>query len=220
MTTRNPFLLRIVTVGTLLVCLLLPMVASAGIFDFWKDDPVPAPKPKSAPVTLPMVAFKMAEMLDAQLVERLNLIEGPAKGYTLIVTTPVDLNNLEDSSPLARQMGEELALWFVQSGYKVQEIRKGRTVLFEPGTGELLLTRRSQLLANENVRSAIIMASTFSQTPRAVRFNVRLIHAASNEVLAMSSQTLRLNAELRTLVAENGYGGRTRIAPSVGTRLP
>lgn len=226
---------------TLLVCLLLPMAASAGIFDFGKEEPkIVAPQ-----VTLPMAAFKMAEMLDAQLVERLNLLEGPAKGYTLIVTTPVDLNNLEISNPLARQMGEELSLWFVQSGYSVQEIRKGRTVLFEPGQGEMLLTRRNTLLGNENIRSSLIMVTTYSQTLKNIRFNVRLLHAGTNEVLAMSSQTIPLNSEMRMLVAGNsgnignagiarqgvpsGMGGGMGsssvsrgigIVPSVGTRFP
>ncbi len=214
----------IIRIMTMLVCLLLPMAASAGIFDFWKDEPAPAPQ-----VSLASAAFKMGEMLDGQLVERLHLLEGPAKGYSLIVTTPVDLNNLEASSPLARQMGEELSLWFVQSGYKVQEIRKGRTVLFDPGQGETLLTRRSTLLGNENIRSALIMVSTYSQTMKNIRFNVRLLHAATNEVLAMSSQTIPLNSEMRMLVAGNGATGKgmqasqtrfTGILPSVGTRLP
>ncbi|GFM37558.1 FlgO family outer membrane protein [Desulfovibrio psychrotolerans] len=224
----------IVRIIVMLICLLLPVAASAGIFDFWKDEPKAPPAP--APVNLPLAAFKIGEVLDSQLVERLGLLEGPAKGYTLIVTTPVDLNNLEASSPLGRQMGEELALWFVQSGYKVQEIRKGRTVLFDPKNGETLLTRRSNLLGNENVRSALIMATTYSQTAKNVRFNVRLLHAATNEVVAMASQTVPMNAELRTLVAESspvsgmqgipgmpGMSGGARnigIMPSVGTRLP
>ncbi|UZP67852.1 FlgO family outer membrane protein [Desulfovibrio mangrovi] len=204
---------------TMLVCLLLPVAASADMFDFMKKEE----KPVVSYVTLPSAAFKMGEMLDAQLVERLNLLEGPAKGYTLIVTTPVDLNDLEASSPLARQMGEELALWFVQSGYKVQEIRKGRTVLFEPNEGEMLLTRRQTLLGNENIRSSLIMVTTYTQSRKSIRFNTRLLHAATNEVLAMSSQTIPLNSEMRTLaVSTNGKSGAqlTGIMPSVGTRLP
>jgi hypothetical protein len=210
----------IIRTVTMLVCLLLPMAASAGMFDFMKEEKKVVVVPA---VTLPSAAFKMGEMLDAQLVERLNLLEGPAKGYTLIVTTPVDLNNLELSSPLARQMGEELALWFVQSGYKVQEIRKGRTVLFEPQEGELLLTRRQTLLGNENVRSSIIMVTTYTQSRKSIRFNTRLLHAGTNEVLAMSSQTIPLNSEMRTLAASSsGKSGVpvTGIMPSVGTRLP
>lgn len=186
----------------MMLCMLLPVAASAGVTDFFNtlvgndtsDQKQAPPAPK-----LPDLAITLGETLDAQLVERLGLLEGPAKGYSLIITTPVDLNNLERTSPLARQMGEELSLWFVSSGYRLQEIRKGRTVLFEPGAGEMLLTRRTKLLGNENIRSSLIMATTYSQTLNNVRFNVRLIHAATNEVLAMASQTLRLNTESRML---------------------
>lgn len=184
----------------MLLCLLLPVVASAGVTDFFASLTGKEAQVKTPPAPrLPDIAVTLGQTLDAQLVERLGLLEGPAKGYSLIVTTPVDLSNLERTSPLARQMGEELSLWFVASGYRLQEIRKGRTVLFEPGAGEMLLTRRTKLLGNENIRSSLIMATTYTQTLTSVRFNVRLIHAATNEVLAMASQTLRLSGESRML---------------------
>jgi len=96
-------------------------------------------------------------------------------------------------------------------------------VLFEPQEGELLLTRRQTLLGNENVRSSIIMVTTYTQSRKSIRFNTRLLHAGSNEVLAMSSQTIPLNSEMRTLAASSsGKSGVpvTGIMPSVGTRLP
>lgn len=202
-------------VAIILACLLLPITASAGTLDFWKKK---SPLPPT--VNLPMAATSLGEALDAQLVKRLNLLEGPAKGYSLIVTTPVSLNNLESSMPLARQMGEELSAWFVQSGYRLQEIRKGRTILFSPQKGELLLTRRVKLLGNENVRSAIIMATTYSTTMNRIRFNVRLIHAKTNEVLAMANKTIPLTGEMRMLAQNTSSKRSIGIIPSVGTRLP
>ncbi|MEZ0574663.1 FlgO family outer membrane protein [Halodesulfovibrio aestuarii] len=206
----------ILTTLVMFVCLLLPFAASAGTY----EDFIAAKQKatEAAPVerkTIPVVADTLAMQLDAQLRQRLDLDEGDVEGYDVIVTTPVALNDLEETSSLARQMGEELSRWFVTSGYKVQEIRKGRSVLFEPRGGEFVLSRRTHVLANENVRATIIVAGTYTQTLNRVRFNMRFIHAPTNEVLAMATQTLPLNAEMRLLTV--GSNDKRGIVPSVGT---
>jgi hypothetical protein len=139
------------------------------------------------------------------------------------VTVPADVNDLDASNPLARQMGEELARWFVQAGYAVQEIRKGNTVLIEPGNGEKLLTRRDNLLDKRNVESTAILTGTYSVTSKNVRFNIRVLHTSTQEVLGMSTVSVPLTAEVRSLLG--GGSGRQAgivagIAPSVGTLLP
>ena len=172
---------------------------------------------------VPQAASAMARQIDRQIVERLAQPEPPAVGVSLAVTVPVDVNDLDASNPLARQMGEELARWFVQAGYSVQEIRKGNTVLIEPGNGEKLLTRRDNLLDKKNIESAAIMTGTYSVTSKNVRFNIRVLHTATQEVLGMSTVSVPLTAEVRSLLGNNsGSHARTYagISPSVGTTLP
>ncbi|MGE4299351.1 MAG: FlgO family outer membrane protein [Desulfovibrionaceae bacterium] len=182
----------------------------------------------AAAQSLQDVAVSMAGDLDAQLVERLGLPEAPAKGTTMIVTTPVNINDLGSASPLARQVAEEVAGIFVRAGYRVQEIRKGKNILFGPGQGEMLLTRRVDLLDQGNVRSAVILTGTYTVTQRHVRFNLRLVHAPTNEVLAMTAATLPVNIEMYPLLAEQPAMGQqggmrggfnTGVQPSVVTRL-
>lgn len=188
--------------GLLVLALLLPLAAAAQ--------------------SLPQAASQVATSIDKQLAERLGLFETPVKGYSLVITTPVDVNDLEMANPLARQMSEELATWFVQAGYKVQEIRKSRGVMFAPRKGEIMITRKQRLLANENLRTTLMLSGTYTQTPNHVRFNIRLLHAPTNEVLAMSSGTLPLTQELRSLLA-SGYATNMRMtgySPSVNTSLP
>lgn len=168
---------------------------------------------------VPETARDLAAELDAQIVERLQLVEGPAKGQVLMVTTPASLDDLEMSSPLARLFAEELASWFVQAGYRVQDIRKGKTVLFAPKTGELLLTRDVQLLAENQVPSALILVGTFTETSRSVRFNIKLIHAPDNEVLAMSSRTIPMSPELAELATDANRSRLTRLKPTVSTKF-
>jgi hypothetical protein len=168
---------------------------------------------------VPETARDLAAELDAQIVDRLQLAEGPAKGQVLMITTPASLDDLEQSSPLARLFAEELAAWFVQAGYRVQDIRKGKTVLFAPKTGELLLTRDVQLLAESQVASALILVGTFTETTRNVRFNIKLMHAPDNEVMAMSSRTIPMSPELAELATPPNRERLTRNKPVVSTKF-
>lgn len=187
---------RLVATGILMAALCMPLFAQAG--------------------SLPDMAVTLADELDRQLFEKLQADTRPVRDLALIVTVPVDVNNLDAASPLSRVLAEELAMWFVRSGYRVQEIRKGRHVLFDRGNGELLLTRRPTLLGEANVRSALILSGTYIATSKGVRFNIRLLHAPTNEVLAMSSSTLPMTSEVRELLpAQAGTLGAVR--PAVGT---
>ncbi len=180
---------------------------------------VGARTPAEAGGMLPAMAAEMADELDAQLSEKLGLAERPARGYTLILTTPVNLANLEMVSPLARLFAEEMSTWFVASGYRVQEIRKSRNILFAPDKGEMLLTRRVNMLDQKNIQSSIILAGTYTTTSKNIRLNIRLIHAATNEVLAMASGTLPVCGEVRELMDDGLGQGLVPVKPAVATRI-
>lgn len=178
--------------------------------------------PRAFSATVPQAASAAGREMDRQAAARIGQGQGPARGVSLCVTTPVDVNDLTASNPLARQMQEEIARWFVQAGYSVLEIRKGADLLFEPSTGEMLLTREERLLGKKNVTSAAIIAGTYTVTPEHVRFNIRMVRTANREVLAMSTVTLPMNRETAALARGDGAGlsGGSPIAPTVVTMLP
>ena len=172
--------------------------------------------------TVPQAASAMGREMDRQVVASLGQGESPAQGVALFVTTPVNVNNLEESNPLARQMQEELSRWFVQSGYEVQEIRQGTDLLFEPETGELLLTRNTELLGSTGADGPSVLTGTYVVSSRNVRFNIRLVHLGTRRVLAMSTMTVPINAEVSSLLQTPGQGGMSGapIQPTVITQLP
>ncbi len=167
---------------------------------------------------LPNLAAEMADELDAQLAQRMGMGQRPLRDVSMLVTTPADLGNLQSTSPLSRLLAEEMATWFVSVGYQVQELRKARMVLSAPGKGELLLTRQANLLERKNIDSAVILAGTYTVTSKHVRFNMKLIHTASSDVLAMCSASLPMTPEVREM-AGGGMGSVTGLEPSVSTRL-
>lgn len=178
---------------------------------------------KSVEGIVPQAASAMARQIDRQVATRLLHGDTPVQGVSLAVTVPVDINDLDASNPLARQMAEELTRWFVQAGYDVQEIRKGRMVLIEPGNGEKLLTRRSNHLANNNVDSAAVLAGTYAITNKNVRFSIRVLQTATQDVLGMATVSVPITSEVKSLLGSSD-SSRTRnfigIGPSVGTMLP
>lgn len=175
--------------------------------------------------SVPQAASAIGREIDRQVVQRLGQGESPAQGVSLCITTPVDSNDLETSNPLARQMQEEVARWFVQAGYEVQEIRKGADVLFEPATGEMLLTRKEKMLGTTVVSSTALVAGTYTVTPKNVRFNIRLVRTTDREVIGMSTMTVPIDGEVGALLRSSGQGGGgvaygTPIEPTVITLLP
>lgn len=176
--------------------------------------------PVLADTVMSKAAASMGAEMDTQLSHRFGQQEGVVNGISVIVTTPVDLNNLEESNPVARQMQEELSRWFIRAGYSVQEVRGGKALLLRPSTGELLLTRNRDLASARKVQSALTLVATYSMTSRSIVFNVRLMQTGGNEVFAMSNVTLPISGELRAMLgtaqAETSY----LIEPSVFSRLP
>jgi len=203
----------------LLRCLHIALLASTGLL---LPGTVAATQQqlRSIEGIVPQAATAMGRQIDRQVAARLQQPDTPAQGVSLAITIPVDVNDLEASNPLARQMAEELARWFVQAGYAVQEIRKAKTVMFEPATGEMLLTRRTDLLGSDAVRSAAILAGTYTVTPGAVRFNIKIVHTSSQEVLGMSTISVPVDNDIRGLLGSGAFSRGIGIAPTVATTLP
>lgn len=178
-----------------------------------------AASPALADTIMSKAASDMGVEMDTQLAHRFGQQEGVINGISVIITTPVDLNNLEESNAVARQMQEELSRWFIRSGYSVQEVRGGKALLMRPSTGELLLTRNRDLAATRTAHSALTMVSTYSMTSRSIVFNVRLMQTGGNEVFAMSNVTLPLSGELRAMLG-TAQSDTYLIEPSVFSRLP
>ncbi|MBO4301438.1 MAG: hypothetical protein J5861_07540 [Desulfovibrio sp.] len=184
---------------------------------------------------VPNAADEIADQLDDQLMMRY-AGDDPgmsaknrkklARAHIMIMgTTPVNINDLEQVCPLARQMMEEISTALMDKGYRFQELRKGRDIRFDKKRGEFLLTRDVRKLLTTSASSQAIMAGTYVITPKQVRFSIRLLHTPGNEVLAMGSGTVPITEDLRPLLRERPIGSAAGsysgdgIVPPVTTRL-
>ena len=167
---------------------------------------------------VPKTADNIGKQLDDQMMRILAPSEMTRDQISIACTVPVWLDNLQRTSPLARQMTEELARYFKECGYRLEELRKGDEILMTPERGEFLLTRDTKKLLSRDVNTHAVLVGTYTVTDRSVRFNMRLIHTPSREVLAAGSGTVPVTDELLPLLRDKS--GSQHLAPSVQTKLP
>ena len=206
---------RLIFLSLSLAILLMPMAAAAAM---------------GTRGTVTIAADDMAEAMDKQILGYFG-VEQPGlfskseqkhpplkirKALSISCTVSVDLNNLESSSPVGRQISEEMARWFVQAGYRVREIRKGKDVHIDSRRGEMLLTRDVRKLLSTNVTTEAVLAGTYVVTPEQVRFSMRLLHVPSNDILAMATATVPITNDLKPLLHDMK---ETKVMPSIGTQL-
>ncbi len=174
---------------------------------------------KAPPMNYPRLAMAVAADLDRQLKPRLGMYSATnSRGlYWLVVTTPASLDRLGVSSSLGRLMGQELASSFTALGYNVQEIRKAADIIFNPVQGEFMLTREPRALASKRVKSTLVLVGTYTPTADGVRFNVEVVSAANNNIVAMSSRTLPYSATVGMLLGQGGGGGGGLMQPNTAT---
>jgi len=172
-----------------------------------------------APAQYSDVAMAMVADLDHQLVPRLGMYTtNNSRGlYWVVITTPANLGNLNVASPLARLFGQELASSFVGYGYNVQEIRRASDIIFSRGQGEFTLTRDVRALANRRAMATLVVAGTYTVTPAGVRYNIEVVDARNNTIVAMTSRTVPMNATVAALSQDDGLG---TVVPTVSTTDP
>lgn len=196
----------------LLIVLMMPFTAAAW---FWEDDADAQAEQAPDIGFVPAAAADLASQLDMQLANYLGTCDFSARGVSLVITTPVDLQSLESTSPLARQMAEEMGAWFANAGYAIQEIRLAKSIMIKAGSGEFYLTRDTNLLAQHKVTAGAVLVGTYTITSQSVRFTMELLHSSTNAVLAKGAVTMPVTRELRPLLADRS----PTIRVSAGTRL-
>lgn len=170
---------------------------------------------------VPNAANAAVKDLDKQLMLLLGDTH-PRSALRIAFTVPSNLNNLQKTNILARQMSEELARGLKAKGYRILELRKGREIVMTPGVGELFLTRDVSKLSKEEVQAELLLTGTYIVSERGIRFSLRLLHMDSTEVIAMAATTVPVYREIIPLLAEKDLANTPQIplAPTTGTKLP
>lgn len=138
-------------------------------------------------------SYQAADALLAQAGERLS------PTYPLIVATLVNINALEESSPLGRLVSEQLGARFAQQGYRVVELKIRQKLYMKRNEGELMLTREIRDIARQQEAQALVIG-TYAEGADRVFLNVKLTQIESNITLAAVDYALPLDMNVRTLL--------------------
>jgi TolB-like protein len=101
---------------------------------------------------------------------------------SLIITTVVDVDELEKSSTLGRMITEQIASRAAQLGYPVIELKVRKDFFIKDSEGELLLSRDARQLAISHDAQAAIVG-TYANVQDNVYVTLKLISLHNHRVL-------------------------------------
>lgn len=166
--------------------------------------------------SVPQAAQSIVDSMDRQIEEHVLKGDSP-RDFHIIPTVAVHLNNLDQTSPLAKQMSEEVTTAFAEDGYSIIELRKGTNIEIQPRVGEFILTRDVTNLARNSADATAILAGTYVVSKTDVRFSMSLIDVATHKVVAKASSTVPITQDILPLIGTPGP--KKPLMPSVQTKL-
>lgn len=113
----------------------------------------------------------------------------------ILITTPVDNNDLSRTSGFGRVIQENIASRFVQRGYTVKEVKMAKNLTIEPQSGETMLTRNLSHLQDQQPAQAILVG-TVSRTNRILYISMRLINPVNNTIFATDDYRLCMDDDI------------------------
>ncbi len=119
-----------------------------------------------------------------------------SEGYTLTVSTFVNLDNLYKTSSLGRYIGEQLIGELQRAGLDVLDIRKSPSIMIEEDFGEYGLSRDMKELKLAHPSQAMVVG-TYSVTVDQLLINARILRNA--DALVLSSAQLVIDQNWTTL---------------------
>ncbi|WP_420265988.1 FlgO family outer membrane protein [Candidatus Magnetominusculus dajiuhuensis] len=116
----------------------------------------------------------------------------------IIVTTFVDINNLNQTSMFGRLIAEEILSQLRMKDYRVTDVREMKSIVMSNKVGELYLSRSglpqpgnkidiTPKSFNFDYTNSLIVAGTYQVEPCEVFVNVRLISPEQAEVVSVAS---------------------------------
>ncbi|MBU0481888.1 MAG: hypothetical protein KKG47_12385 [Proteobacteria bacterium] len=142
--------------------------------------------------------FGISEEITNQLT--VNLRKDLAPDHRMILTTFVNIDDLYETSRFGRAITESLATRMFRKGFGVVEIRKMSEVMVRKNGGELALTRDTSLLSGQHKVEAVV-TGTYTLTPDTLILNVRMLEAATQDVLSVAGLEVQRSHLLNAMLA-------------------
>ncbi len=124
----------------------------------------------------------------------------------LLLTTVVNIDDFYQTSRFGRTLTDALAGRLFRNGFGIVEIRKASHLMVREGSGELMLTRDTTLMAEEQNIEAVVVG-TYSLTPNSVIVSLRMIEPETREVLSVADMEIQRSGNINHLLYSNTATG-------------
>lgn len=117
----------------------------------------------------------------------------------VLVATPVNLNNMDDTSTFGRLVNEYLCTRLANHGYEVVHLTVRSESIVINDEGKFLMTTDARNLSADHDAAAILV-STYLIDLKQVHLSFKLVSAADNEILAAVDHSIPKSPHLMTLL--------------------
>jgi TolB-like protein len=132
-----------------------------------------------------------------QLISQVNV--SLPTGSKIIVSSVVNINQLENVAPLGRVISEHVLGRFAQFGYGVIELKIRNQIYMKRHEGELLLTREiRELVRAQNAHAFIV--GTYAEASDRVFVSLKVIEADGSRILGAVDYSIEKNAVVKSLL--------------------
>ncbi|MCX7945610.1 MAG: FlgO family outer membrane protein [Hydrogenophilus sp.] len=121
------------------------------------------------------------------------------KSGPVLVSTLVDVDQLEHSTTLGRALSEQIGSRLVAKGFTVTEVKLRTSLFVKKATGELMLARELTEIAEQQAARAVVVG-TYAAGKRAVHINVKLVDPVTGTILAADDAILSMDGHVRSLL--------------------
>ncbi|MBF0620552.1 MAG: hypothetical protein HQL54_01365 [Magnetococcales bacterium] len=119
--------------------------------------------------------------------------------YTILPSSFVDQNDLEQTSALGRRLAIQMASRFTQRGFSMIEVKLRKDLFIQQKTGEFLLSRElEKIRQNHDVKA--VLAGSYAIAQNRVEVHAQLIRIQDQVVLTATDFTLPLDTNTRALL--------------------
>lgn len=115
-------------------------------------------------------------------------------GRTLIVTTYVDLDDLDRTNGLGRYLTEYLMEELYKSGFRIVEVRTAKELNVSQFVGETALTRDTSEMMNKHRADAMVVG-TYQKVDNIIRVSTRVVVAENQEVISVASTEIKVDPD-------------------------
>lgn len=123
----------------------------------------------------------------------------------ILVSTVVNLNQLNQTSPLGRLISEQVGVRFVQNGAAVNEIKLRGNLYVRNNEGEFLLSRElKEISAAQD--ADLLLVGTYTEGSDSVYVSLRLVSALDGRVVTGYNYALIKNSNIRSLLTQARQG--------------